>query len=329
MIWSGKFDAPVNNVLKTSSHIAFVCGDGFVRFVSDNLGYSEVKAHQAAILSSAELPGGKLLTGGDDGKVALCCAPGEVEIISKHEGAWINSVATAANGAFAWAAGKMVYYRSPSGAIRVVESPTTPAALAFDPRGRRVAIGLYGSVWVWLPKEKENLVRRLEWKGSHIGVTWSPDGCYIITSMQECELHGWRLKDAANLQMAGYPGKIHSLSWDSKGQSLATSGAPTAIVWPFDGDGPMSRAPSELGFLRAGLRIVKWRPCYDILAMGCAKGAVHLVRASNYALQQVRIEGDGAVTGIEWSRGGEAIAIGTETGKVEIYSLEKDKNHVA
>ena len=66
--------------------------------------------------------------------------------------------------------------------------------------------------------------------------------------MQENALHGWKLADAKHMRMTGYPAKVKSLSWSAKGKWLASSGAPAAIVWPFQGkDGPMGKAPLELG----------------------------------------------------------------------------------
>ena len=34
-----------------------------------------------------------------------------------------------------------------------------------------------------------------DWKGSHLDVTFSPDGRFLVTSMQENALHGWKLAD--------------------------------------------------------------------------------------------------------------------------------------
>ena len=88
----------------------------------------------------------------------------------------------------------------------------------------------------------------LEWKGSHLDATVSPDGRFLVTSMQENALHGWRLADSRNMRMTGYPGKTRSLSWSQDGHWLATSGADACVVWPFkDKDGPMGKAPRECG----------------------------------------------------------------------------------
>ena len=45
----------------------------------------------------------------------------------------------------------------------------------------------------------------LEWKGSHLDVIASPDGRFLVTSMQENALHGWRVADSRNMRMTGYP----------------------------------------------------------------------------------------------------------------------------
>ena len=60
--------------------------------------------------------------------------------------------------------------------------------------------------------------------------------------MQENALHGWRIRDKADLAMTGYPAKVKSFSWVGDTPHLVTSGADEAICWPFDGkDGPMGR----------------------------------------------------------------------------------------
>ena len=78
--------------------------------------------------------------------------------------------------------------------------------------------------------------------------TVSPDGRFLVTSMQENTLHGWRIADKKDMRMSGYPAKTRSLSWSFDGQWLATSGADAAIIWPFkDKEGPIDKAPLECG----------------------------------------------------------------------------------
>ena len=60
-----------------------------------------------------------------------------------------------------------------------------------------------------------------------------------LSSMQENQLHCWRLKDKIDFAMSGYGSKIKSFSFTDNSKYLATSGAIDDICWPFDGDGPM------------------------------------------------------------------------------------------
>src|SRR4029079_17913988 len=110
-------------------------------------------------------------------------------------------------------------------------------------------------------------------------------GNFLVTTMQENALHGWKLDskagaEARHMRMTGYPAKVKSLSWSAKGKWLASSGAPAAIVWPFQGkDGPMGKAPLELG-TRGNMMVtcVACHPSDDIVAIGYQDGMVLAAR---------------------------------------------------
>ncbi len=128
------------------------------------------------------------------------------------------------------------------------------AGLAFAPKGFRLAIAHYNGATLWFPNAAGAKPETLEWKGSHLGVAFSPDGKFLVTAMQEPTLHGWRLVDAKHMRMSGYSARVRSLAWTADGEFLATSGSEQLILWPFDGkDGPMGRQPRLLAPL-AGAR---------------------------------------------------------------------------
>jgi len=64
----------------------------------------------------------------------------------------------------------------------------------------------------------------LEWAGSHLGVTFSPDNKFLVTTMHESALHGWRLADNRHMRMSGYPGRVRSMSWSAGGKGLGYLG---------------------------------------------------------------------------------------------------------
>ena len=173
---------------------------------------------------------------------------------------------------FAWSAGKQVSARDETGAVKIWSAPTTARGLAFQPKGYRLAATHYNGVTLWFPKV-EGAPQTLEWKGAHLDATFSPDGRFLVSSMQENALHGWRLADSRNMRMTGYPGKTRSLSWSHDGAWLATSGADAAIVWPFkDKDGPMGKAPRECGVREARVTKVAFHPRALVVAIGYADG---------------------------------------------------------
>ncbi len=170
---------------------------------------------------------------------------------------------------------------------------------------------------------------RLELNGGNVGyfyqtnaITISPEGEYVITSMQENALHGWRLPEKTDLRMDGYPSKTRSFSWDKRGRWLATSGAESAIVWPFVGKlGPQGKAPLQPGQREALVTTVAFHPSDEVLAIGYADGAALVVRFADQLGMELDEPGEGAVTALAWSADGKRIAIGDEAGRGAIIDF--------
>jgi WD40 repeat protein len=223
--------------------------------------------------------------------------------------------------ACAWSAGKQVRVRDETGTVKSWSAPTTARGLAFQPKGFRLAATHYNGATLWFPKV-EGDPQTVEWKGAHLDVTFSPDGRFLVTSMQENALHGWRIQDSRNMRMTGYPAKTRSLSWSHDGQWLATSGADAAVVWPFkDKDGPMGKAPRECGVRQARVTQVAFHPKALVLAIGYADGLVLLVRLADAAEILVRLPGDGAVSALAWGAMGSQLLFGLESGAAGLLSL--------
>ena len=261
-----------------------------------------------------------LLTGGDDGRVVRTSADGGVETIADEKGRWIDAL-TAQAGAIAWAAGKQARARDAAGAVKSWAAPTTVRGLAFLPKGYRLALAHYNGASLWFPNAAAEPTM-LEWKGSHLDVTASPDGRFLVTSMQENALHGWRVADARNMRMTGYPGKTRALSWSHDGHWLATSGADACVVWPFkDKDGPMGKAPRECGVRSARVVKVAFHPRALVVAIGYSDGMALLCRLVDAAEILVRAPGGGAVSALGWDATGARLLIGLDDGAAGLLTL--------
>ncbi|MGL4728251.1 MAG: WD40 repeat domain-containing protein [Bosea sp. (in: a-proteobacteria)] len=252
------------------------------------------EAHPGAGITALDTTREGVLTGGDDGRV-VWTAPGKEpqELAKDAKRRWINAVSRAPStkGEISFCAGKDVTFRDAKGKLVTTTLPASGEGLAFAPKGLRLAIATYNGASLWYP-ETEVAPEFLEWKGSHIGVIWSPDARFIVTTMQENSLHGWRLAvagtKAGHMRMTGYVAKPRSLSWSHDGQWLATSGADAAIIWPFQGDGPMGKAPRECGIRRAKVAQVAFHPGGYVLGAGYEDGCILLLRLTDGAELLVR-----------------------------------------
>lgn len=302
--------------------VAFGLGDGGVLLARDGE-IHRVEAHSDAGILVGVNDGERLLTGGDDGRVAVTGADGSTRTLAETKGAWIDSLAVSASGAFAYGVGKRVIARDDKGREKVLEVPSTARGLAFAPKGYRLAIAHYNGATLWFPNV-EAKPEQLEWKGSHLDVTWSPDARFVITSMQENALHGWRLgPDKGHMRMTGYPSKTRSLSWSHDGKWLATSGAEAAIIWPFESkEGPMGKAPRECGVRPAKVSRVAFHPSAYVLGVGYEDGCILLIRLSDASELLVRPSiPESGISALAWDRAGRHLAFGCEDGKAGILTL--------
>ena len=317
------FDAYVTTALfDARGQAVFALGDGSVRFETG----ARIDAHDGAILSAAMHPSGAgLITGGDDGQVVWSQASGAAPI-AKIQGRWIDSLAaSAASGLVAFGAGRELHVRdvADSAFARVFTHEKSVADVAFEPKGRRVAVATYGGAALWYARIAEQKPVHLKWAGSHIGVVFSPDAKFLMSAMQENQLHGWRLADAKDLRMGGYPAKVKSLAFLARGALLATSGAPGVVVWPFGGaNGPMGKEAAEIGFDETAMVTrVAGTPDRTLLAAGLDDGRVWASDLTSRRLETVKAEKGAAITALAVSPDGTRVAWGDEEGQAGVANL--------
>ncbi|MEE7458364.1 hypothetical protein MPAR168_08620 [Methylorubrum populi] len=303
--------------------LALALADGRVFLLRD--GATEtVSAHPEGGILSAASDGSRLVSAGDDGRVVATDAKGAAQEVAQAKGSgWVDALALHPDGSLAFSSGRTVVARDAKGREKTFAAPSTPRGLAFAPKGYRLAVAHYNGVSLWYPN-LETPPDFIEWKGSHIDVTWSPDGRFVVSTMQENALHGWRLQpDRGHMRMSGYPGKVRSLSWSSDGKWLATSGAEAAIVWPFDSkEGPTGKAPRECGVRPARVSQVAFHPKAPVLAIGYEDGCVLLVRFTDASELLVRpaVKGS-AISALAWDGTGSRLAFGCADGQAGLLAL--------
>ncbi|MER2264898.1 WD40 repeat domain-containing protein [Methylobacterium oxalidis] len=302
--------------------LALALGDGTVVLQRGDSG-ERIAAHPDGAILAAAGDAGRLVTGGDDGRVVEIRGDGRLTEVGAANGAWIDALAVHPDGGLAFSAGRRVVARDAKGRERTLTAPSSARGLAFAPKGYRLAVAHYNGASLWYPNH-ETPPEVIEWKGSHIDVTWSPDGRFVITTMQENALHGWRLQpDRGHMRMSGYPGKVRSTAWSADGNWLATSGAEAAIVWPFDSkEGPTGKAPRECGVRPARVSRVAFHPKSPVLAIGYEDGCILLVRFTDASELLVRpaVKGS-AVSALAWDGRGGRLAFGCADGQAGLLTL--------
>lgn len=318
------FDAYVTDARFDRSGAAiFALGDGTVRWEDG----ATVQAHDGAVLCACAHPSGEgVLTGGDDGRL-VWSRPQGAEVAAEVRGRWIDAVASSpASGLIAFAAGREVQVRDVKDPAfsNALAHERAVAALAFDPKGRRIAAATYGGAALWYARIAEQKPQWLKWAGSHVALAFSPDGRFLISAMQENELHGWRLADGADMRMGGYPSKVKSLAFLDRGRMMATSGASGAVIWPFGGsNGPMGKQAAEVGYQEGALVTRVAAPADAArVAAGLSDGRVWIAELARTGTRFLKADKGPPVTALEISPDGRRIAWGDEEGGAGVADLE-------
>lgn len=322
------FDAYVSAALfDGSGNAGFALGDGTVRFAGGPGRDMAVEAHDGASLSAAVHPSRQgLVSGGDDGGLVWARPDGSFDVLAELKGKWIDTVAASAeSGLIAFGAGRELHVRDVKDAAfqRTFGHERTIADVAFDPKGRRLAVASYGGAYLWYARIADQKPAVLKWAGSHIAVVWSPDGKFLISAMQENQLHGWRVADEKNMRMGGYPTKPRSLAFMSKGSLLATSGANGVVVWPFSGPaGPMGKEAAEVGYDES-TTVTKVAAAFATswLAAGTEDGRVWACDLTGQRIIPLKAEKGSQITALAITPDARRVAWGDEDGHAGVAEV--------
>jgi WD40 repeat protein len=293
---------------------------------------------------------GSFLVGCDDGSLArIDVRSAAAETLFAVPNRWIETLAAHPGRArIACGAGRSVHVLNDRGAVTHIfdEHPSAPTGIAFAPGGDALAVSHYNGASIWrLPEagagagtgagagagagagggaEDPAQARSLSWRGSHTGISWSPDGRFVVTATQERELHCWNLGSGRDLRMSGYARKVHAMAWTACSGYLAASGADTVTSWPCDGEGPAGRPPLEFGYAyNSVVSQVAAHPRDATIAGGYDNGTVLVgdIRTGDALI--AKAPGGGGVTALAWSSDGGWLVTGCEDGTVTVVAMPK------
>jgi WD40 repeat protein len=311
--------------------VAFGLGDGRVQFlpadIKDQANGPSIEAHAGAVLSLiGDANGEGFVSGGDDGRVLRLGTDGAATEIANQKGKWIEKLAAhRASGTIAASAGKTALVIDKAGAVREFgPHQSTVAGLDFSKDGGRIAAAHYGGITVWSIGNVTLPPRRLAWAGSHVALKWSPDGKFIATGTQENDIHVWRVAQATDMRMQGYPAKVKSLSWSADARWLYTSSQPVFTAWSFAGKGPEGKPPLQFGEEGAGLiTVVAAHPAAEFVAGGYDSGELQLGDIKTRRSVVLKMSDGSPITCLAWSPDGFHLAAGNEKGDMLVADLRR------
>ncbi|MEQ8230036.1 MAG: WD40 repeat domain-containing protein [Rhodospirillales bacterium] len=303
-------------------------GDGTIRglgLVLDGAEPTELTRISATPIAATTDIGGDGVLIGTDGGELLRLDGSEIVKLAETGGPWVGEIAVHSGKALrAFAAGKAVTVLDGEGATVLTsdDHPSTIAGLSFSPDGTRIACAHYDGVTVWTLTDAKQKPVRLEWHGSHTAVAWSPGGGFIVTAMQDKEMHCWRWKDKTGMRMRGYPSKIRSLAWTADGQYVAASGADTVTSWDCAGKGPSGKPPLEFGYVYDGVvRHVAAHPSDRVVAGGYSDGTVLIGTIEQETAMIARPASGSPVTGLAWTADGSVLVATDEAGAIAVMRV--------
>ncbi|WP_039939497.1 WD40 repeat domain-containing protein [Streptomyces himastatinicus] len=292
-------------------------------------------AATGAGIDTFELPGGALSVAlAPDARHAAATGPTGYALWRREDsrttvrdtGAWSSAAVWANHERVAIASGRRAHVLTPDGDERWATEPaaSTVTDLAWLRQGRRLAIAAYGAVRCH-ERHTPKPVATYPYIGSHLALAVAPTGRWICSGNQDASIHIWRTRDASELTMSGYPGKVSRLAFDDTGFWLAADGAPDVTVWDFSGKGPAGTAPRSLR-CHQNVTALAWRPGGDgHLASGGHDGTVAVWPATagrpGSRLSPARtLDGDAAVASLAWA-GPELLVAAYRDGSVRAHQL--------
>ncbi|MGW5647669.1 WD40 repeat domain-containing protein [Saccharopolyspora sp. NPDC003752] len=280
------------------------------------------------------------ITASPDGTRIAALGVGSRRLWSATDGELLRSDGAGWSASAAWdkksqrlavADGRHVRVLDRDGAPRWSSAPLSSTVTnVLWPRGNlRVAASAYQGVTIFEPGT-DRITNTLDAPGAISGLTAAPNGRWVVGGSQDATLHGWKVDDASDFQMSGFPATVSHLAFEDGGRWMACESAEVLTCWDFSGRGPTGRAGVVLTGHQAAVTAFAWVPGRrETLISGDQDGNVLVWRITGTTKpgDEIRPAGgvrdDDPVTAITTGHGaaGPAVYIGRRSGRIDALTI--------
>jgi WD40 repeat protein len=227
------------------------------------------KTEDNGTLKVAFLNNKTLLSAGQDGKIKIWNIENQ-QLIKEEKGGgmWVEHLAVNyKKNIFASASGKFVkVFDFEGNVIEQITQKSTISHIEWAKDGSQLAVIFYGgAIFYDFAKDwKEEML----YKSSFISGALSPNGKFLAAGTQDNKIHFWLLPylPESDLEMAGYPLKVKTLSWSENSQYLATPSVDALIIWDTSSGSPQGKTPHQLPGHKGKVTQVAFQPNGFLLA---------------------------------------------------------------
>ncbi|CAK7193198.1 hypothetical protein COMNV_01412 [Commensalibacter sp. Nvir] len=298
--------------------------------------WQNYRPHNGGILCLTQgFDNNSFLTAGDDNQIAFTKLGDKSSFVLKtmgwveHMHTWLDSNSNSYNVALSVGKQIVVYRNSFKTLFLTLEHSSTVNDFCLNKQKNALAMAHYDGATLWkLETKNSKKSKEFSWSGSHLQILVHPKNEVIVTSMQNYDLHGWRISDGHNMRMSGYDTKVKSLSFSQDGKWLATSGTESVVLWPFFDGGPMGKVPNELpGIPNHQCSFVQFHPVINtLLVAGFTDGSILLFSINDEKILPIvmgREKRIGSISCIKFNSLGNMLCFGTEEGYAGIVNMSK------
>ncbi|MCG8412768.1 MAG: WD40 repeat domain-containing protein [Pseudomonadales bacterium] len=252
----------------------------------------------------------------------------EIALQSESDNPWIELIKWRRDGKqLAIASGNSVKLSSAQGDVETsLPFPGgTIGAMAWHPKGSLLGIAGYGGILIYNALDPVAKPIELNWKGSLLSLSWSPDGKFIVAGCQDNTVHVWRLRSRQDSLMSGFAYKPLQLTWSNGGKRLLTGGTKDLVIWSFNRKGAEEGAPDARSFHDHAICAIGVASNGKGIASGCRNGHIAVWESVNDVKPRVSTTLDSRVEHLQWSpvKKSKTLAASSRHGSLYLFDASK------